>query len=350
MAAYAATDRRLIRDPILVLPAVVAAGLLVGRIGGEANVPRARIATDLALAWALAAAFVVVAERPHWRRAAWALAAAAFAVLGADLEWSTSQALWTPGFLLEGLWVALLIGLVLAASEGWSAPATVALALVVTLGAQVAGVFFTPDSRDALSVAPHEGVAHAIDRVQEIAAAGLSVVVLVLVLRRLRTAPGVARRSQGLLLVATAFSALVGFAWVGWVIASDGSTTRLETITRATAVSLPVGVLAAILWSRLRQPRTSDLVVELRTEGATSLRQRLAHVLGDPTLEVAYRLDDDRYVDAAGQPLEIPQDPKRAVTLVTARSEVVAALLHDPALLDEPALVESVQATAGLVL
>ena len=55
-------------------------------------------------------------------------------------------------------------------------------------------------------------------------------------------------------------------------------------------------------------------------------------------------------MDAAGRPLELPQGPNRAVTLVTARGEEVAALIHDPALLDEPALVESVRATAGLVL
>ena len=73
-------------------------------------------------------------------------------------------------------------------------------------------------------------------------------------------------------------------------------------------------------------------------------------MLGDPTLELAYRLDDGRHVDAAGRPLELPQGPDRAVTLVTARGEEVAALVHDPALLDEPALVESVRATAGLVL
>ena len=52
----------------------------------------------------------------------------------------------------------------------------------------------------------------------------------------------------------------------------------------------------------------------------------------------------------AGRTLELPQGPNRAVTLVTARGEEVAALIHDPALLDEPALVESVRATAGLVL
>jgi signal transduction histidine kinase len=357
MAAGAATaveHPRLIRDPMLVLPVVVAAGLVVARLGVEAHISSTRVATDLALAWALAAAFVVVVERPRWRRAGWALVGAAFAVLGADAEWATSRVLWTSGFLLEGLWVALLAWLVLAPPgvRSWSRPARVAVAgaLVVTLGAQLVGVFFSPDARDLLSVAPRENVAHAIDRLQEIAAAGLGVVALVLVGQRLRAARGVARRARGPLLVASAVFALVGLAWLSRGIATDGSASTFETIARATAVSLPVAVLAAILWSRLRQPRASDLVVELRTEGATSLRERLADVLGDPTLEVAYRLDDDRYVDAAGRPLELPDDPKRAVTLVTARGEAVAALVHDPALLDEPALVESVQATAGLVL
>jgi signal transduction histidine kinase len=72
--------------------------------------------------------------------------------------------------------------------------------------------------------------------------------------------------------------------------------------------------------------------------------------LGDPTLDVAYRLEDGRYVDAAGRPIELPQRADRAVTTVIAGGEEIAALIHDPALLDEPALVESVRATAGLVL
>ena len=45
-----------------------------------------------------------------------------------------------------------------------------------------------------------------------------------------------------------------------------------------------------------------------------------------------------------------PRAGDRAVTSVTAGGEAVAVLIHDPALLDEPALVESVRATAGLVL
>src|SRR5439155_1155800 len=94
----------------------------------------------------------------------------------------------------------------------------------------------------------------------------------------------------------------------------------------------------------------SELVVELRTEAAASMRERLARALGDPTLDVAYRLGDGRYVDATGRPTELPRGAGRAVTAVTAGGAEVAVLIHDPAMLDEPALVESVRATAGRVL
>ena len=173
---------------------------------------------------------------------------------------------------------------------------------------------------------------------------------LFLVLQRLGPLRGAARRSQGPLLAAAAATILAGLVWLGWVIATDASIPKLETIGRAVAVSLPVGVVAGILWSRLRRPEASELVVELQTQTEATMRDRLARALGDPTLDVAYRLGNGRYVDAAGRPVELPRDGDRAVTPVTAGGEEVAALIHDPALLDEPALVESVRATAALVL
>ena len=353
-SAVQVPSRGLTRDPVLVLPVVVAGGLAIAWLGVHEHVPGTRIAVDLALAWVLAGVFVVVVERPRRRGAGWPLAAAAFAVLGADLEWSNSGVPWTIGFLLEGLWVAFLARLVLAFPESrpWSRQARFAIggAFVVTLGAQLAGVFVSPDARDLLSVAPQEGVAHAIDRVQAVSGAVIGLVVLVLVLRRLRVVRGVARRSQGPLLAAAAVSAVVGLVWLSWVIATDGSAMSIETIARATAVSIPVGVLAGILWSRLRRPQASELVVELRTQTPATMGERLARALGDPTLEVAYRIESGRYVDASGRPVELPEGTDRAVTTVTVDGETVAVLIHDPALLDDPALVESVRATAALVL
>ena len=346
--------RSVLGDPVLLAPAIVCAGLAVGWLGTDSGVPGTRIAVDLALAWALVGASLVALERARWRRSRALLASAAFALLAADLQWASPHVLWTVGFLLEALWVALLVQLVLTFPEGrpWSrvAPIAIAAAYAAALGGQLIGAFVLPDSRDVLSVVPQQTVADAIDRAQGLVGIAVALAVLFLVARRLLVLRGPAQRAQAPLLTGAGITALTTVLWLVWVTATGEGSSGLQTIARAVSLLVPLGVVGGIAWSRLRLPEASDLVVELRTEGPASLRERLARVLGDPTLEVGYRLDDGRYVDAAGQPLVLPQGPNRAITLVTARGEEVAALVHDPALLDEPALVDSVRATAGLVL
>ena len=126
-AVASADGRSVLRDPVLVLPAVVAAGLGVGWLGANASASGTRIAVDLALAWALVAASLVALERARWRRTRLLLCAAAFAVLAADLQWARSDLPWTLGFLLAGLWLALLVQVVLTFPAGrpWSAAALV---------------------------------------------------------------------------------------------------------------------------------------------------------------------------------------------------------------------------------
>ena len=352
--ATPAETRRTLLDPILLVPAVVGAGLVVGWLGGDAGVPGTRIAADLALAWTLMAACLVTLERARWRRSTVLLGAASFAVLAADLEWASSDPVWMVGFLLEGLWATLLVQLVLSFPEGrpWSrlASVLVAGAYVATLGGQLVGAFVLSEARDVLSVTPHQSVADALDRAQGVLGLAIGLGLLGLVVARLRVLAGPARRAQAPLLVAAAGTVCLTAVWLTWVTATGTSATTLETGVRAVALLLPLGVIAGVLSSRLRRPAASDLVVELRTAGATSLRERLARALGDPTLEIAYRLDDGRHVDSGGRPFELSKSPDRAITVVTAQGDEVAALVHDPALLDEPALVESVRATAGLVL
>ena len=284
-----------------------------------------RIATDLALAWALAAAFVLVAGRPRWRRSAGR----------SPLRPSRSWAPISSGRprVLSGRSASCSRGCGSHSSRDSCSPSR--RPAVVALGSLRRCRRVRSDARRAARrrvrsrrtratccrSRPSENVAHAIDRVQEFVGAAVGVVVLVLVLQRLRVVRGVARRSQGPLLVATAVSVLVGLAWLGRVIATDGSAPTLETIARATVLSLPVAVIAVILWSRLRRPQASDLVVELRTQTPATMRERLARALGDPTLEVAYRIEGGRYVDASGRPVELPEGGDRAVTSVTAGGE-----------------------------
>ena len=345
---------RPLRDPVLLAPVVVGAGLAVGWLGADAGVAGGRVAVDLALSWALVAASLATLERARWRRSRVLLAGAAFALLVADLQWAGSDALWTFGFLLQGLWAALLVHVVLTFPVGrpWSPPARVAIvaAYVATLGGQLIAAFFYTDGQDALSVAPHEAAAADVARAQGVLGIAIALAVLYFASRRLLALRGTGRRAQGPLLAAAALTVPTTIVWLIWVTATGADAPTLETIGRAASLLIPVGVIGGIVWSRLHRPQASDIVVELRTEGSRSMRELLARALGDPTLDVAYRLDDGLYVDAAGQALDLPEGPHRAVTLVTARGEVIAALVHDPALLDEPALVESVRATAGLVL
>jgi signal transduction histidine kinase len=344
--------RLAIRDPVLLLPVVVAAGLGVGWLGSRGHVSGQRIAVDLALAWSSVAVALVVLGRPRSRPTAWLLIATAITVLGADLEWAGSNALWTIGLMFEGLWAATLLLLVLTIFRDPS-PLTrgvIAGAYLVAFGGQLIGAFVASDPRDVLAVASYPTVAHAIDRMQELGAAGLGLLVIFLILRHGYAVRGLTRRSQGPLLLATATTTSVGLAWLGWVIATDAHARGLETVARAVTLTIPLSIAGGIAWSRLRRSRASELVVDLRREAETTMRERLARALGDPTLDVAYRLADGRYVSADGRPIQLPDGNQQALTTVTAGGEEIAVLIHDPALLDDPALVESVRATAGLVL
>jgi signal transduction histidine kinase len=357
MSSTLATPPRIasaLRDPVLLAPAVVIMGLGIGWLGIDAGASGARVAVDLALSWALVVASLVALERRRWRRTRALLAFAAFTLLAADLQWTGANVLWTLGFLLDTAWVAVLVHVVLTFPDGraWSRAArgAIAGAYVATLGGQLIGVFVSPHSRDVLAVAPRQSVADAVDRAQGTLGVAVALAVLWLVVCRLRVLRGPPRRAQAPLLAAAAVAIPPLVLSLAWMTSTGEGSTTLDTIDRGVALLVPLGLAAGLSWSRLRRSEASDLVVELRTDGATSLRERLAKVLGDPSVDVVYRLGDGRHVDAAGRPLELPQGPERAITLVTIRGEEVAALVHDPALLDEPALVEAVRATAGLVL
>jgi len=78
------------------------------------------------------------------------------------------------------------------------------------------------------------------------------------------------------------------------------------------------------------------------------VRAALAEVLGDPGVEPAYWLSDEkRFVDAAGRSVTLPE---RGWTAVELEGRRVAAIVHDPALDEEPELTRSAGAAAALAL
>jgi signal transduction histidine kinase len=111
----------------------------------------------------------------------------------------------------------------------------------------------------------------------------------------------------------------------------------------------PVAFLAGLLQARLARTSVGELVLELRCDPA-DLQAPLARALRDPSLVLVYWLPSfGVWADEDGSPVTLPDDPDR-VTLIDDGGSPMAALIHDPALRDEPALLDAVSAAACIAL
>jgi signal transduction histidine kinase len=129
-------------------------------------------------------------------------------------------------------------------------------------------------------------------------------------------------------------------------VAEDASLLTYQLVLCLTAV----GLMSGLLSRRWEQVAVTDLVVDLGAARSDTLRDALAHALGDPTLDVGYWSPEvGSFVDATGRRLSLPDsEDGRASTVVEGGSGPVAVLVHHPALLDDPALVESVTTATRL--
>jgi signal transduction histidine kinase len=110
------------------------------------------------------------------------------------------------------------------------------------------------------------------------------------------------------------------------------------------------GLLAGLLSAPWDRAAVTDLVVELGEARSGTLRGELSRALGDPSLEIGYWLPDRAgFVDAEGGVLALPDAGSgRSVTVVEREGQPVAVLVHDPAVLEDPGLLEAVASAAQL--
>lgn len=121
------------------------------------------------------------------------------------------------------------------------------------------------------------------------------------------------------------------------------------------ALSLSALLLAAALASQSRaRAMLADLVVVKLgpARRPDTMRGALARALGDSSLEFGYWMaEPERYVDADGRTLRLPgAGDQRAATLIERNGEPMAALVHDPAVLADPSLLEAVREATALIL
>ncbi|MBI5104320.1 MAG: hypothetical protein HZB46_04925 [Solirubrobacterales bacterium] len=154
------------------------------------------------------------------------------------------------------------------------------------------------------------------------------------------------------------FMLTVGFTLLDDLLGADTNTQDLPgLLSLITFAGLPYAFLLGLLRSQVsRAGAVGELIERLNTGGGggASLREALAEALADRSLDIAYwSRQGERYVDADGQPVELPavtRHRSRAVTEIEREGEPVAAIVHDVALLDEPGLVRAAGAAAALAL
>jgi signal transduction histidine kinase len=123
-------------------------------------------------------------------------------------------------------------------------------------------------------------------------------------------------------------------------------------VVAAAGLAVPLALAAGLLWGRMARSAVADLVVELERTPPGAVRDALARTLGDPSLELALWLPErGSYADGAGKPVELPPPgAERAVTLLGPPGAPIGALVHDPVLLERPALLTAAGAAARLAL
>jgi signal transduction histidine kinase len=326
------------------------------------------IALELVIGWGFAGVGVFAWYRRPDNRVGMLMVATAFAWYLAMLERTDVPLFFTIGFLLGNLFVAVAIHLLLGFPTGRlestgdrvlvvTAYLTVTLGflpLMLVLDLRSFGCTDCPDN--LLLVRGNESLANIWSDVLSVSGVVLLPVVLVRLAQRWRRAGGPLRATVTPVFLAG--GALLLILVVMLVLSLRDTSERVMHVLFYSSLVpfalVPFLFLAGLVKGRIL--RGQGLGAFVRRLGAGlgrgELRAALAQALGDPSVEIAYWLPESRdYVDARGRPVRVPEhDSSRAVTEVSREGRHIAAIVHDPALLDDRDHVREVGAAAALAL
>jgi signal transduction histidine kinase len=165
-----------------------------------------------------------------------------------------------------------------------------------------------------------------------------------------------AQRPVSAPIVAAGSVHMAAFAWTairssGRGFIGSGDIERRLWFVAAAALTV---IALTVMWSRVQAGRTraslARLVVELAEASEGGLRMLLARTLDDDTLEIAYPVGADRFVDATGATIDVSPRDGRAATPIVREGETAAVVLHRRGLLDDVEFVEEVAVAARLAL
>jgi signal transduction histidine kinase len=320
------------------------------------------IVLALTLGWAFAGAGIYAWWRRPENRIGPLMTLVGFTWFSGSLQSGEAAWAYTLGLLLGPLWLGALVHMLVAFPSGRVEPglerAVVALGWfsVTVLSLAAALVTKQPngcrDCPDNLLLVWDSNVASdAVEATGFVLAVALLVGLCVVLLRRWRGFGKVQRRALAPVLwngAAIAVAGLVTVLPLAFGADEIGEVLDLVLITMITA--LPFSFLVGLMRSTLSRAGAVSALFERL--GGVSARDALAEALGDDSLALAYWLPDaGRYVDAEGQTVTLPEPGgERAVTEIERDGAPVAAIVHDPALLEDRELVRTAGAAAALAL
>ena len=356
--------------------AIAVAGITLGVVAYEVQVDNLGSATSPAHAWAIVigawlflVAGIVAWNRRPANRLGPLMAAAGLALLLRQLRYSHEELLFTTFFVVGELayWVVAMAvfaypsGRVVDRAEralikiGFAVTFVFTVAILLVYEGTERLRFFDAPRESLLVFAGNDDLAIAIQKAFVAVVWGvLALVAIALLIRRLVRATPRARRILAPLLLAAIAVALRAVFESVFTFVERPSAVLYEYLfwwQIGAFIALPLALLAGLLRARLARASVGDLVLELERTQPHGIRDALARALDDPTLQVFFWLPErNGFVDATGQSVELPSNGNRAVTRLEHEGEPLAALVHDPSLLEEPKLIQAAGAAARLAL
>jgi signal transduction histidine kinase len=361
---------RRVRWAMAAAVAAAAAATWVGTAASEHTELRGLwIAGSVAITWGfLGAGLFAWAKRPD-NRVGPLMVAVAFSWVVSDLVFANADLLFSVGSALSLVYIAVTVHLLLVFPTGRfesRVDRLIAAAAYFAAGVLYVTAVTFADPRafecaecpgNSLLIADNKALADALAVAVSVVFAGVAFALAVrLVTRWLRATP-VRRYALAAVLFAGAALAVLLFG-ASTLVPLTGADSHLAGIL-AIAALVPFGLVPYLFIGSLARTRIirgrafRGLVAGLSSvPGPGELRDLLAKALGDSSLELAFWVpESERYVDAGGRPVEVPAaGSSRAVSEIRLEDRRVAAIVHDPALLDDPELVRGVGAAAALAL
>jgi signal transduction histidine kinase len=333
------------------------------------EVPGAWATGALAVGWGFIGVGLYAWGRRPDNRVGILMTATGFAWLLAASGFSDLPLVFTLGQVFGALFFAVVMHLLLAFPSGrlqsvGERRLVAAAYLLTTVGVFPLWLFADPSELDCadcpenvLLIDSNESLVTTLGTILNVVAVGLVGVVLVVLLRRWRRATPAQRRF--LVPVYSAGVAVLLLLIVMVALQAGGLNHDALDVVWVAAM-LPFGLVPYVFLFTLARARmiqsgaVGELMARLgETPRRGELRDALARALGDPALELVYWLpDDERFVDARGFPVTLPDSGAgRAVTRVERDGVCVAAIMHDGLLLEQyPGYVDAIGAAASLAL